>query len=74
MGVRPVAGQGGVKGPDLTLVGERRGAERLRAQLLEPGREKLTNEDGYAEYLPVRVVTRSGQDVQGLRVNEEPQA
>ena len=66
-----VAGHGGVKGPDLTLVGERRGAERLRAQLVEPGREKIQNEDGYAEYLPVRILTTSGREVQGLRLNED---
>lgn len=66
-----IAGEGGVKGPDLTMVGLRRGPERLRRALLEPGAEKTTGEDGYVEFLPVRVVTANGQEVDGLRINED---
>jgi cytochrome c oxidase cbb3-type subunit III len=66
-----VAGEGGVKGPDLTLVGMRRGADRLRAMLINPGVDKMTSDDGYFEYLPVRVVGASGHEVEGLRVNED---
>lgn len=66
-----VAGEGGVKGPDLTAVGLRRGAERLRKALLEPGAERITGEDGFFEFLPVRVVSSTGQELEGLRVNED---
>jgi putative heme-binding domain-containing protein len=66
-----VAGDGGVKGPDLTTVGLRRGPDRLRRMLLEPGAEKITGEDGFYEFLPVRVVTASGKEVDGLRLNED---
>ncbi|HUR56190.1 MAG TPA: c-type cytochrome [Opitutaceae bacterium] len=66
-----VAGQGGVKGPDLTSVGSRRGADRLRRMLLEPGAEKITGEDGYVEFLPVKIVTATGQEVDGVRLNED---
>jgi cytochrome c oxidase cbb3-type subunit 3 len=66
-----IAGEGGVKGPDLTLVGLRRGAERLRQMLIEPGAEKITSEEGYAEFLPVRLVTAAGQEIEGHRLNED---
>jgi len=66
-----VAGAGGVKGPDLTLVGLRRGAERLRRMLLDPGAEKITGDDGFFQFLPVRIVTATGREVDGLRVNED---
>jgi cytochrome c oxidase cbb3-type subunit 3 len=66
-----IAGQGGVKGPDLTSVGSRRGADRIRRMLLEPGAERMTGEDGYVEFLPVKVVTATGQEVDGVRVNED---
>jgi cytochrome c oxidase cbb3-type subunit III len=66
-----VNGEGGVKGPDLTLVGLRRGPERLRKTLLEPGVERIAGEDGFYEFLPVRVVTAAGHELDGLRVNED---
>src|SRR3954462_2477239 len=56
-----VGGQGGVLGPDLTRVGQRRAANYLRQVVLEPGKVKpkggtgiLLN--GFSEYLPVSVV------------------
>ena len=66
-----VAGQGGVRGPDLTEVGKRRGAARLRKMLVEPGAEKAKSDDGFTEYLPVKITTASGHEVEGLRVNED---
>lgn len=66
-----VDGQGGVKGPDLSEVGNRRGAARMRRMLTEPGAEMSANADGYAEFLPVRLTTIDGRVVEGLRVNED---
>jgi cytochrome c oxidase cbb3-type subunit III len=66
-----VRGQGGVLGPDLTDVGDRRGAAHLRQVLLDPGSSKLLDGDGYLAFLNVRVATRDGRVVQGLRVNED---
>jgi putative heme-binding domain-containing protein len=66
-----VKGQGGVLGPDLTDVGARRGAAHLRRVLLDPGSSKVLDGDGYRAFLNVRVATRDGRVVQGLRVNED---
>ena len=66
-----VGGQGGVTGPDLSEVGNRRGAERLRRMLTDPAAEKSKNPEGYAEFLSVRLTTTSGQQVEGLRMNED---
>jgi cytochrome c oxidase cbb3-type subunit III len=66
-----VRGQGGVLGPDLTDVGARRGAAHLRRVLLDPGSAKILDAYGYLAYLNVRVATRDGRVVQGLRVNED---
>lgn len=66
-----IAGQGGVKGPDLTEVGNRRGVARLRRMLLEPGAEKIISSAGRTEYLPVKVTTLDGSVIEGLRVNED---
>jgi cytochrome c oxidase cbb3-type subunit III len=66
-----IAGLGGVRGPDLTDVGSRRGTARLRQMLLEPGAEKTKSDDGFTEYLPVKITTVSGKEVEGLRINED---
>ena len=66
-----VRGQGGVTGPDLSDVGNRRGSDRLRRMLIEPAAERIKNADGYTEYLPVRITTTTGTVVEGLRTNED---
>jgi putative heme-binding domain-containing protein len=66
-----VGGRGGVRGPDLTDVGSRRGVERLRQALLEPAAERSTDAEGYAEFLPVRIAAPGGRTIEGLRVNED---
>lgn len=66
-----VDGQGGIKGPELSAVGRRRGATRLRQMLTEPGKVKTANPDGFTEYLFVKLTTTSGVAVEGLRVNED---
>lgn len=71
-----VNGGGTSGGPDLSDVGARRGADYLRQAIVDPA--ATLPEDlvpfypaGYAQFLPVRVVTRSGHDISGVRVNED---
>jgi putative heme-binding domain-containing protein len=71
-----IAGEGGVLGPDLSKIGQRRSAGYLRQAVLEPAAAKpkggtgiLLN--GFSEYLPVSVVERDGREVRGIRVNED---
>ena len=71
-----IGGQGGVLGPELTRIGQRRAANYLRQAVLDPGtvlskgvQGVLLN--GFGEYLPVSVVSRDGREVRGIRVNED---
>jgi len=71
-----IAGAGGVLGPELTKIGQRRAPSYLRQAVLDPGSAKpkgvqgiLLN--GFSEYLPVSVVSRDGSEVRGIRVNED---
>jgi cytochrome c oxidase cbb3-type subunit 3 len=71
-----VAGEGGNLGPDLTEIGLMRGAVYLREAIVDPGSSLpkgtlAVPSRGYAEYLPVRIVTREGGEVRGIRVNED---
>jgi len=71
-----IAGQGGVLGPDLTRVGQRRAASYLGQAVLDPGKVKPKGStnillNGFSEYLPVSVVERDGREVRGIRVNED---
>ena len=72
-----IKGRGGASGPDLTEIGLRRGAAYLRAALTEPEADvakgfSAFNPDGIPEnFLVVRVTTRSGQRLTGVRVNED---
>ena len=71
-----VAGEGGNLGPDLTDIGFLRGAAYLREAVVDPGSSLPKGtlsvlSRGYAEYLPVRIVTRQGSEVRGIRVNED---
>ncbi len=52
-------------GPDLSSIGSRRTAASLRESITDPAAEVLE------DYLPVRIVTREGKMVQGMRVNED---
>ncbi len=60
-----VEGEGGIVGPDLSDVGLRRGADYLRQALVSPG---ATVAEGY---LLVRARTRAGDEVTGVRMNED---
>jgi cytochrome c oxidase cbb3-type subunit III len=60
-----LAGHGTGFGPELTQVGARRGAARLRETLENPS--KTIPED----FLQIEVLTASGQTIRGIRVNED---
>lgn len=69
-------GRGGNLGPDLTDVGFMRGAAYLRQAVVDPGAALPKGvlqvpSRGYAEYLPLRVVTKQGSEVRGIRINED---
>ena len=71
-----VAGEGGTLGPDLTDIGLMRGAAYLREAVVAPDSSLPKGTlsvlaRGYAEYLPVRIVTRQGSEIRGIRVNED---
>jgi putative heme-binding domain-containing protein len=70
-----VGGFGTNRGPDLSAVGGRRGAAYLYESLTDPGAtlpEGLTAmRGGFSDYLPVRLVTTTGDEVTGMRVNED---
>ncbi len=71
-------GRGGAFGPDLTGIGLQRGAAHLRQSLLEPAADVPKS---FAQYRPgtsvpenfvqVRLVTRAGHRISGVRVNED---
>ena len=64
-GCHSIHGEGGVAGPDLSVIGESRSAAYLRESVVNPG--AAVPED----YLLVTVVPNSGQPVTGVRVNED---
>ena len=70
-----VAGQGTAVGPELTIIGLRRGADYLREALTAPAARlpvaRLGARSGFFEYLPVRIVTDSGDIYNGMRINED---
>ena len=71
-----VAGEGGNLGPELTEIGFLRGAAYLREAVIAPeatlprGTLSVLSR-GYAEYMPVRIVTDQGKEISGIRVNED---
>jgi cytochrome c oxidase cbb3-type subunit III len=60
-----VNGEGGSLGPELTEIGARRGAARLRSTVLDPA---STLPEGF---LQVRLVTKDGRRISGVRLNED---
>jgi putative heme-binding domain-containing protein len=73
-----VNGHGGAFGPDLSDIGRQRSALHLRRALLEPAAEVPQSFTAYRgetgipdNFLFMRVVTRGGQSVAGVRVNED---
>lgn len=71
-----ITNEGGATGPELTTIGVQRGADYLRQAIVDPAGTlphgtlavPARNLD---EFLPVRVVTQDGREVQGLRINED---
>lgn len=71
-----VNGEGGILGPELTDIGAQRAPDYLRQAILDPAAALPRGVmpfpgRGFNEFLPVHVVTQSGQEVRGLRVNED---
>lgn len=71
-------GHGGAIGPDLSDIGRQRSAAHLRRALTEPGAEvpqsftAFRGDTGIPDnFLFLRVVTRAGVTVAGVRVNED---
>lgn len=60
-----VNGVGGISGPELTSIGALRGAPYLREAIVKPAAAHPTG------YLVVRATTKSGDEVRGVRVNED---
>ena len=59
------SGDGGVSGPDLADIGARRSAAYLRESIVDP---QAAVPEGY---LQVALVTKNGQNLTGVRVNED---
>jgi cytochrome c oxidase cbb3-type subunit 3 len=73
-----IKGRGGPLGPDLTEIGLRRSAAYLRAALIEPETDvpyslsPFRSDVRIAEnFLQVRLVTKDGRDLIGVRLNED---
>jgi len=71
-----VDGQGGGVGPELTRIGQARSPKYLHDFLLDPGKNppadaRLPERGQFTGYLVTHVVTKQGQDVTGIRVNED---
>ena len=73
-----VNGRGGAFGPDLTDIGRRRGAAHLRTSLLDPNADVPRSFSPFRSdvnltqnFLLVRVATKDGAQVTGVRVNED---
>ena len=74
-----VHGSGGAIGPDLTDIGARRSAAYLRESLVNPEASVPESFMVYRlfslipdNFLQVRVATRDGRSITGVRVNEDP--
>jgi putative heme-binding domain-containing protein len=72
-----IGGTGGSFGPDLSAIGAGRGAAYLRQSFLGPAEALPRGASpvpgrGFTEYLPVRIVTKDGTEIRGVRINEDP--
>jgi cytochrome c oxidase cbb3-type subunit III len=73
-----INGVGSAYGPDLTDIGLRRGAKHLLVSLIEPAADVPKSSTQYRpgtavadNFLQVRLVTRAGERINGIRVNED---
>jgi putative heme-binding domain-containing protein len=60
-----IAGEGGQTGPALTDIGIRRSPSYIRTKLLDPDKDLSGN------FSQVRLTTRNGHKVSGIRLNED---
>ena len=66
-----ISGAGGSLGPELTLVGQRRGPNYLQNAIQHPGMEKPLDREGFMQYLVVSAETNDGKTISGVRINED---
>jgi putative heme-binding domain-containing protein len=66
-----VHGKGVSLGPDLKGVGLRRSSAYISEVLVNPGKSKIADMDGFALYQVVELVTAEGKSIKGLRMNED---
>lgn len=70
-----INGFGTALGPDLTGVGLRRGADYLRDAVIEPAAALPRGETAilpeFVDYLMVRIVDADGDEITGMRMNED---
>jgi putative heme-binding domain-containing protein len=73
-----VGARGGRLGPDLTAIGASRSPAYLRSSLLDPEAEVPDTFNAYRRviyvpdnFLQVRIVTRDGRQITGVRLNED---
>ena len=60
-----LSGRGGALGPELTMIGALRGSAYLREAIVKPETARPTG------YLVVRVATRAGGEIRGIRIDED---
>jgi len=66
-----LGGRGKSIGPDLETIGSRRGTEYLKDAIMDPGKHKLLDENGFILYLVVEVTRQNGKKIKGVRINED---
>jgi putative heme-binding domain-containing protein len=71
-----IGGEGGTLGPDLSRIGAQRGLAALHDAVVKPGVNlpldvALAERAPYTAHLMYRAVTKEGQEVTGMRVNED---
>ena len=68
LGCHLVRGEGGVRGPDLSVIGSQRAAANLRESIVNPGARVAP------EYWVAKLVTRDGKSHSGFLMNEDSYA
>jgi cytochrome c oxidase cbb3-type subunit III len=63
-------------GPDLSEIGTSRNSSYLKQALIDPGAALPESTDpdngyGFSLYLPVKIITADGKEINGLRINED---
>ena len=71
-----IGGEGSSLGPDLSRIGAERGTAALRDALLQPGANPpldiaLAERAPYTAFVLYHAVTKDGQEITGMRVNED---